>query len=82
MRNFGAVERIRVPHEPGGHFGGDPKLHRMLVQPGAEDPLGQRAGALAGAWSVLCGVAALESAKTGKAVRVPDLFEGEARAAA
>ena len=33
-------------------------------------------------WSVLCGVAALESAKTGKAVRVPDLFEGEARAAA
>jgi hypothetical protein len=31
---------------------------------------------------VLCGVAALESAKTGKAVRVPDLFEKDARAAA
>ena len=34
MRNFGAAERIRVPHEPGGHFGGDPALHRMLFEPG------------------------------------------------
>ena len=44
MKNFGPVERIVVPHEPGGHFGGDPVLHRMLFKPGTEDPL-----ALAGA---------------------------------
>jgi predicted dehydrogenase len=61
MRNFGPVERIVVPHEPGGHFGGDPVLHRMLFKPGMEDPLRQRAGSRAGAMSVLCGVAATES---------------------
>ena len=79
LRNFGAAERIRVPHEPGGHFGGDPKLHRMLFGPSSGDPLRQRAGAEAGAWSALSGVAALESAKSGKPVRVPELFEADAR---
>lgn len=78
LRNFGAAERIRVPHEPGGHFGGDPKLHRMLFGPTSEDPLRQRAGAEAGAWSALCGVAALESAKRGQPVRVSELFEADA----
>ena len=38
-----------VPHQPGGHFGGDPLLHRMLFKPGTADPLNQRAGARAGA---------------------------------
>jgi predicted dehydrogenase len=82
MRNFGAAERIRVPHEPGGHFGGDPRLQRMLFKPGTADPLGQRASAEAGAWSALCGVAALESSRLGRPVRVADLFEADARAAA
>lgn len=70
MRNFGPVERIRVPHGTGGHFGGDPALQRMLFQPGLADPLNQRAGARAGAMSVLCGVAALTSSKTGTPVKV------------
>ena len=58
-----------MPHEQGGHFGGDPALQRMLFAPGAPDPLGQRAGARAGAMSVLCGVAAMESARLGDAGR-------------
>ena len=42
----------------------------MLFVPDREDPLGQRAGARAGAMSVLCGVAAVESMDSGKPVEV------------
>lgn len=78
LRNFGPAERIRVPHQPGGHFGGDPALQKMLFGPGAADPLGQRAGARAGAVSVLCGVAAVESVRSSAPVKVMPLLEGEA----
>ena len=70
MRNFGEAERISVAHEPGGHFGGDPALQRMLFGLTTGDPLGQRAGARAGALSVLCGIAAVESADSGRPVKV------------
>jgi predicted dehydrogenase len=73
MKNFGPVERIVVPHQPGGHFGGDPILHRMLFKPGMEDPLGQRAGSRAGAMSVLCGIAAVRSMREGRRVTVAEL---------
>ena len=87
MRNFGTVERISVPHEPGGHFGGDPALQKMLFGLTADDPLGQRAGARAGAMSVLCGVAAVESARQrqagqGGAVRIAVLTRLSSRAPA
>lgn len=72
-RNFGKAERVIVPHQPGGHFGGDPLLHRMLFKPGTPDPLNQRAGARAGAMSVLCGVAAVESMKQGRPVIIGEL---------
>lgn len=75
MRNFGAAKRIRIPHQAGGHFGGDLALQRMLFAPGATDPLGQRAGARAGAISVLTGVAAVESARTGLPVKVKPLLD-------
>jgi predicted dehydrogenase len=70
-----SVERIIVEHGPGGHFGGDPLLHESLFVPDADDPLNQRAGARAGAMSVLTGVAAMQSADTGQAVRIADLLE-------
>jgi predicted dehydrogenase len=72
-RNFGPAERVIVPHQPGGHFGGDPLLHRMLFEPGTPDPLNQRAGSRAGAMSVLCGVAAVESMRRGEPVRIDEL---------
>jgi predicted dehydrogenase len=75
MRNFGDAERIVVPHRPGGHFGGDPALQTMLFQPGAADPLGQRAGSRAGAMSVLCGIAAMQSAASGVPVKVKPMLE-------
>lgn len=65
-----SVERITVEHGPGGHFGGDPLLHRSLFVPDSADPMGQRAGARAGAMSVLTGVAATTSAETGQPVDI------------
>jgi predicted dehydrogenase len=73
-----SVERIRVEHGPGGHFGGDPLLHQALFTPDSDDPLQQRAGARAGALSVLTGVAATTSAETGEPVEIMPLLEGEA----
>jgi hypothetical protein len=75
IRSFGAVDRIRVPFRRGQHFGADPELQRMLFVPGVEDPLGQRAGARAGAISVATGVAAMESVRSGKPVAVKPLLE-------
>lgn len=85
VRNFPngrpAVERIAVPHSPGGHYGGDDRLRNMLFKPDAKDTLGQRAGARAGAMSVLCGIAALQSSRAGRLVRLadlmPELFEDD-----
>jgi predicted dehydrogenase len=74
-RNFGAAERIRVEHRQGGHFGGDPAMQRMLFAPAKPDPLEQRAGARAGALSVLTGVAAIESVRTCLPVKVKPLLQ-------
>ncbi len=71
-----SVERIWVEHGPGGHFGGDPLLHRSLFVPEADDPMNQRAGARAGALSVLTGVAATTSAETGRPVDILPLLTG------
>ena len=70
MRNFGSVDHVSVSRGAGGHFGGDVALQRMLFEPGVADPLGQRADARAGAISVLCGIAAYQSAVRGEPVKV------------
>ncbi len=75
IRNFAPVERIRVPFTRGAHFGADIELQNMLFAPDVPDPLGQRAGARAGAISVLTGVAAAESARSGRPVEVMPLLE-------
>lgn len=73
VKNFGGgVERILVPHDGGGHFGGDQRM-RDLIFRGGDDPLGQRAGSRAGAMSVLVGVAALQSSREGRLVRITEL---------
>jgi predicted dehydrogenase len=73
-RNFSKSEVVVVLHAAGGHFGADPRLHRMLFEPGTPDPLKQRAGSRAGAMSALTGIAAVKSVDTGKPVRVADLI--------
>jgi len=73
VKSFGGgVQRIEVPHAPGGHFGGDNIMRDTLFK-GREDPLAQRAGSRAGAMSVLTGIAALKSAREGKSVRIADI---------
>jgi predicted dehydrogenase len=70
-----SVERIAVEHGPGGHFGGDPLLHRSLFEVEADDPIGQRAEARAGTLSVLTGVAAARSVDTGQPVEILPLLD-------
>ncbi len=74
MRNFGDVERIWVPHSSGGHYGGDDRLRNMLLRSEPNDELRQRAGSRAGAMSVLCGIAALQSSRTGQQVSIADIW--------
>ncbi len=78
IRNFPdgkeAVERITVPHSSGGHYGGDDRMRNMIFKPDMQDRLAQRAGTRAGAMSVLCGIAGLTSARTGKVVHISDLM--------
>ncbi|MEZ2126153.1 MULTISPECIES: Gfo/Idh/MocA family protein [unclassified Sinorhizobium] len=74
MKNFDGVERIWVPHSSGGHYGGDDRLRNMLLRAGPNDELRQRAGSRAGAMSVLCGVAALESSRTGRQVSLAEVW--------
>ena len=69
-----AVERITVPHFSGGHYGGDDRMRNMIFKPDMQDKLAQRAGTRAGAMSVLCGIAALTSSRTGKVVNISDLM--------
>jgi len=74
MKNFDGVERIWVPHSSGGHYGGDDRLRDMLLKTGLNDELRQRAGSRAGAMSVLCGIAALESSRSGVPVSIGDVW--------
>ena len=57
----------------GGHGGGDERLQEMLFQGGIPDPLNHQAGSYAGATSILTGIAANESIKSGKTIRIKDL---------
>ncbi|WP_119156547.1 Gfo/Idh/MocA family protein [Caldimonas tepidiphila] len=66
LPNRGTATRIWVPHGPRGHFGGDAGLQDRLFKPATPDSLGQRAGAEAGAWAALCGVAAMRSVESGR----------------
>lgn len=74
VRNFDGYERITVPHAPGGHYGGDDLMRNMIFRGDKPDTLGQRAGSRAGAMSVLCGIAAMESVISGRKVRVDELY--------
>ncbi len=79
--NFGQTELIQIPHGGGGHGGGDQRLKDHVFK-GEEtpDPYRQVAGARDGAMSVLIGVAARESVKTGEPIRIESLTSLKPRA--
>lgn len=72
-RNFQKSEILTIPWATGGHFGGDPRMQRMIFVPDTPDPLRQRAGSRAGTMSALTGVAAVKSIDSGKPVLIADL---------
>lgn len=75
VRSYGqGVETIQAPHAGGGHFGGDDRMRNTILRNG-EDPLGQRAGSRAGAMSVMVGLAAFESARSGRTVNIAEFGE-------
>jgi predicted dehydrogenase len=78
--NFGDTELIRIPHAAGGHGGGDTRLRdRIFKDPTAPDPYGHAAGVRDGAMSILIGVAARTSVKTGEPVKIASLTTLEPR---
>lgn len=58
----------------GGHGGGDDRLLRDIFVGAGDDPLGRAAGHVEGARSILTGIAANESLRTGLPVRIPDMI--------
>ena len=59
----------------GMHGGGDDRMLKMLFKGGVEDTLHQYAGSRDGSMSILIGIAANESIRTGKPVTVKDLVD-------
>ncbi|HEY0809354.1 MAG TPA: Gfo/Idh/MocA family oxidoreductase, partial [Longimicrobiales bacterium] len=74
--NFGQTELIHVHGGPGGHGGGDNRMRdKIFKDPTAADPYQQAAGVRDGVLAVLIGVAARQSADSGKPVRIDALTD-------
>lgn len=72
--NFGYTQLIQIPHGDGGHGGGDTRLKdKIFKDPNLPDPYKQAAGLRDGAMAILPGIAARNSVKTGKPVKIADL---------
>ena len=73
QRHWSPAEEIAVPEGEGAHGGGDDLLLRDVFRGTDPDPLQRRADYRDGVRSVLVGVAANDSIRTGRPVRVADL---------
>ena len=73
---FSSPEEVEVRTGAGGHGGGDLLLLEDVFAPdkAGPDPLGRRAGARDGAYSILVGIAAYHSIDSGQPVRIADLI--------
>jgi predicted dehydrogenase len=71
---FGVPRDVDIPRAEGGHGGGDAVMLEHLFSPDPpEDPFGRAASHLDGAASILVGVSANESMRTGLPIRCDDL---------
>ena len=68
-----APYEAEIPSAEGGHGGGDPVLLNDLLGTPGQDPLQRAASHIDGAVSILTGIAANISIRTGRPVRVADL---------
>jgi len=75
MPMFGAPYEAKVEEAAGGHGGGDPVLLNDLFGTPVNDPWNRAANHVDGARSILTGIAANRSIRTGQAVQVADLVK-------
>ncbi len=73
--HWGKPQVIDYERAVGGHGGGDIRLLDHLFRGAGNDPLGHSAGCLDGAKSILIGIAANQSMKTGLPVAVESLVK-------
>ena len=72
---FGVPYDVEIPKAEGGHGGGDPVLLEQIFSPTPPpDPFHRGAGHIDGAASILIGVAANESIRTGRPIVCDDLL--------
>lgn len=77
---FGKPYEVDVPTGEGDHGGGDPVMLDDIFLPNPPpDPLHRAASQVDGAASILLGIAANESMRTGNPVHIDELFEGYAQ---
>ncbi|KAJ4504208.1 hypothetical protein HRR83_008542 [Exophiala dermatitidis] len=71
---FGKPTEVEIPSGEGGHGGGDPQLLNDIFGTPEPDAFSRAASHIDGALSILTGIAANQSMKTGQSVRVDDLI--------
>ncbi len=72
---FGTPYEAEIPEGDGDHGGADPVMLEQIFSPNApDDPYKRAASHIDGAASILTGIAANESIRTGQMIRVDDLF--------
>lgn len=72
---FGEPYKVEIQEGKGGHGGGDPVLLNDLFGEPAPDRFNRAASHIDGAMSILTGIAANRSIRTGQAVQVRDLVQ-------
>ncbi len=72
---FGTPYEAEIPDSEGDHGGADPVMLEQIFSPNPPpDPYHRAASHIDGAASILTGIAANESIRTGQMIRVDDLF--------
>jgi predicted dehydrogenase len=66
---------VEIPEAVGGHGGGDSVMLEDIFGPPREDPFGRAASHVDGALSILVGIAANRSMRTGRPVQIRDLVQ-------
>jgi hypothetical protein len=72
---WGKAVAVSYEEGHGGHGGGDTLMLRDVFVGVKDDPLGRAAGYIDGAKSILTGIAANESIRTGMPIKVKDLVK-------
>lgn len=72
---FAEPYKVEVEQASGGHGGGDPVMLRDIFDKKQEDRFNRAASHIDGALSIMTGIAANRSIRTGQPVKIDDLFK-------